>query len=300
MRHCPVTGVVSLVSFALAGAGLAQTLPAPDPTPREAVSYDVAFYDAAAHDPAITTPERLLGFPGGQRAATHAEILECFETWSRESPRADLVRYATSYEGRDLFYLVISSPRNMANLEDIRAGLDRLADPRAARALESLTDSLPAVAWLAYSIHGDEMSGADGALIAAYHLLASTDPDSASLLEDCVIIIDPMMNPDGRDRFIQQIRQNDGRVPNTSVESITHGGYWPWGRTNHYLFDLNRDWIFGIHPETRGRIDAVKRWHPLMFIDCHEMGGLDTYLFSPSRQPVNPNLPERRLHWWDV
>ncbi len=299
MQHLVSACFVSAALLVVPAAS--QTLPAPPPAEQPGLQYDAEFYDAAAHDPEVSTPERLLGIRGGQRAATHAEIMSCFQTWERESPHLRTVRYATSYEGRELFYAIITSPQNMTRLEEIREGMSRIADPRrddgsAAR----LARELPAVAWLAYSIHGDELSGSDAALLAAYHLASSTDDAIEQMREDLIIIIDPLMNPDGRDRFIQQIQQHDGHVPNGSAASIVHHGYWPWGRTNHYLFDLNRDWIFGVHPETRGRIDAIKRWHPLMMVDCHEMGGLDTYLFSPSRAPVNPNLPARRLHWWEV
>ncbi|MEZ6209815.1 MAG: M14 family zinc carboxypeptidase [Phycisphaerales bacterium] len=147
-------------------------------------------------------------------------------------------------------------------------------------------------------MHGDETSAsADAAIAVAYHLIASRDDEVRDMLNNLLIIIDPMMNPDGRDRFLKMVREHRGNVPNVDDQSLLHTGYWPAGRTNHYMFDLNRDWIFGVHPETRGRIKAVGEWNPVLFVDAHEMGAQDTYLFSPSRDPINPNMPDSRSRW---
>jgi hypothetical protein len=153
------------------------------------------------------------------------------------------------------------------------------------------------VAWLAYSIHGDETSGSDASQAVLYHLIASRDADVRRLLDEMVVIIDPMMNPDGRGRWAQQLAEHRGAMPNVDDQSLLHAGYWPFGRMNHYLFDLNRDWILGVHPETRGRIRAAGAWHPLLFVDAHEMGSQDTYLFAPSRLPNNPHVPEFQAEW---
>jgi len=292
-------------TLALCSLACAQTqpsTPSPTPVPLEGMEYDAPFFPGAQHDPDIPTIETLLGFPVGSRAARHAEIMTCFEAWADRSDRAALVPYAASHEGRTLFYLVLTSPRNHARLDEIKAGLEKLADPRGVASGEAnrLASNLPAVAWMAYSIHGDEMSGADAALATAYHLTADQSDETRRMLDELVVIIDPLMNPDGRDRWINQINEHRGRAPMVDDQTLLHAGYWPRGRTNHYLFDLNRDWIFGVHPESRGRIAAVDEWNPLLFVDSHEMNPQDTYLFSPSRDPVNPNLPKRRLDWWDV
>ncbi|TVQ62988.1 MAG: peptidase [Phycisphaerales bacterium] len=296
----------SLVCAAALGASPfvahAQPFGAPPPTPIEGMAYDAPFFPGANYDARIPTPDALLGWPLGSKAATHAEIERCVQAWAEASDRATLVEYARSYEGRALYYMVITSPANHARLDAIKADTARLADPRQVSVAEAdrLVDSLPAVAWMAYSIHGDEMSGADAALGVAYHLVASTDDDVRAMLDETVVIIDPLMNPDGRDRFIQQVVEHRGAMPTVDDQSVTHTGYWPRGRTNHYMFDLNRDWILGVHPETRGRIRAVDEWNPLLFVDAHEMGAQDTYLFSPSREPVNIHLPESRKRWWGV
>ncbi len=266
------------------------------------LAYDVPFFPGATYDPAIPTVESLLGFPAGLRAATHGEIERCYQAWDEASPRTRLVEYGRTWEGRALYYLVVTSPENLARLDEVKAGWGEVADPRStdAATADRLARELPAVAWLGHSIHGDETSGADAALAIAYHLTASTDPEVTSLLSELVVLLDPMMNPDGRDRFLAQIRQHRSGQPNVDDQSLLHYGHWPWGRGNHYHFDLNRDWSFAVHPETRGRLAALREWHPLLFVDAHEMGSQDTYLFYPPSEPRNPYLPEHLERWWDV
>ena len=271
----------------------------PAPTLLEGLAYDGEFFPGTSYDPAIPTPETLLGFRPGDRAALPSEIESCLEAWSDASPRARLFEYARSHEGRALYYMAVSSPANMTRLAEVKEGLAALADPRdlAAAEAERLVESSPAVAWIAYSIHGDETSGADASLAVLYHLIAGTSPDVTDVLDRVVVLIDPMENPDGRHRYLQQVAEHRAAAPNVDDQSLLHSGYWPWGRTNHYLFDLNRDWILGVNPESRGRIRAAGDWHPQLMVDGHEMGSQDTYLFSPARGPKNPHVPAR-LHGW--
>jgi hypothetical protein len=274
----------------------------PEPTEIPELESAGPFFPDAQYDPGITSPESLLGFPIGKRAAKHAEIERCLVQWDEESPRMQLVEYARTYEGRSLYYMIVTSPRNHERLGEIKEGVGRLADPRGlgSAAGEQLAESLPAVAWLAYSIHGNEASGSDASLAVLYHLAAARGDEIDGMLEDVVVLIDPMMNPDGRDRFLKQVAEHRGTSPSLDDQSLLHAEYWPWGRMNHYLFDLNRDWVLGVNPEARGRIAAAGSWHPLLFVDAHEMGAQDTYLFSPSRDPRNPHFPERRAHWAGV
>lgn len=275
--------------------------PAPPVSTVVGFDYAAAFFPGAKHDPAVATPDSVLGFPVGQRPATHAQIEACLKTWAG-NPRCKLVEYARTYEGRALYYLVISSPTNIGKLDAIKTDLGKLADPRKVSASETdrLAGSLPAVAWMAYTIHGDEMSGSDAALASAYHLIAGQDDDVTSLLNDLVIIIDPLMNPDGRDRWLKQQFENRTTTPSLDDQSLLHTGSWPYGRTNHYLFDLNRDWILGVHPESRGRIAAIGSWHPQLMLESHEQGSQDTFLFSPPRAPYSPHLPKSLDKWYDA
>ena len=198
--------------------------------------------------------------------------------------------------------MVLTSPRNQARLDEIRAGWAQIADPRGASPAElaELLAELPAVAWLGYSIHGDETSGSDASLAVIHHLAAGRGETVETLLDDLVVVIDPMQNPDGRQRFLQMVAEHRGAQPNVDDQSLIHGGYWPWGRTNHYGFDLNRDWILGVNPESRGRIRAAGAWHPLLMVDAHEMGAQDTYLFSPQREPRSPFVSAAAKRWGPV
>jgi hypothetical protein len=287
-----------LSSLILVGAVAAAAQNAPRPGHLPSLDYPLEALLPGPYDPAVPTQEAIVGFAPGARAATPEEIERCLAAW-RDNPRAKVVEYARSHEGRPLHYVVVTSPANQARLDDIRAAGARLADPRGLgeRDAHALADDLPAVAWLAYSIHGNETSGSDAALALLYHLLAGTGPDVTALLDEVVVLVDPTMNPDGRARHLAEVRQMRSTTPNLDDQSVLHSGTWPYGRGNHYLFDLNRDWILGTQPESRGRIRAAAEWQPLLFVDAHEMGSQDTFLFSPQRAPVNPHTPAWRARW---
>lgn len=272
------------------------------PTELKELRYTTAYFAGATYDEGIPTQESLLGFGAGQRAASVEEIERCLKAWAAKSDRLQLHEYARSYENRPLYYAVVTAPRNLERLDSIRSGMAQLADPRQLSEGEAqrLVESLPAIAWLGFTIHGDETEGSDAALALLYHFMAATDAKTRKLLEEEVIIIDPVQNPDGRDRFVKMIAEHRGTMPNVDDYSLIHSGYWPRGRGNHYLFDLNRDLILGVHPETRGRIREVGRWNPLLFVDAHGMGSQDTHLFSPPREPINPHIPNGRDQWGNV
>ena len=260
-----------------------------------------AFRPDGVYDASVPTPASVLGFEIGDRPVRHNEIERYAEALAAASPRVQLERYATSHEGRDLFLLVIASDENAARLEEIRAAIARLADPRQSSASErdQIIRDTPAIAYLAYSIHGDELSSADAALRVAYELAAGENEDVRTLRDHLVVLIDPVQNPDGRERILSMIGAYQGGVPNPDPDDLAHNGFWPWGRTNHYLFDLNRDWLPLVHPESRGRAGILQRWHPQLMVDSHEMGSRSTYLFNPPRDPFNPNLPQSTRSWWD-
>ena len=157
----------------------------------------------------ITKPDTILGFEVGTRVATPLQITNSLMKWADESNRLQIVEYARSHEDRPLFAVYISTPENLANLETIESNILLLSDSRKIndRQAKEIVDSLPAVAWMSYSIHGNETSGADAALGIIYHLIASTDPDVLDMLSEMVIVVDPMMNPDGRDRFAKSLEQ---------------------------------------------------------------------------------------------
>ena len=247
----------------------------------------------------ISNPEVFLGFEAGQRVADPAQISAAIAAWQGQSDRLKVVEYARTHEGRPLFAVFISSTENLARLDEIEAQITRLSDARNIGDSEanSIIKSLPAVAWMAYSIHGNETSGADAALASIYHLIASTDSEVTSMLDNMIVVIDPMMNPDGRARFAKSLEQYRGTAPNVDDQSLLHTGDWPFGRTNHYFFDLNRDFYLLTQPETQGRVALINTWRPQLIIDGHEMGAQSTFLMGPPRQPLNANIDKDLQKW---
>ena len=247
----------------------------------------------------ISNPEVFLGFEAGQRVADPAQISAAIAAWQGQSDRLKVIEYARTHEGRPLFAVFISSAENLARLDEIEAQITRLSDARNIGDSEakSIIKSLPAVAWMAYSIHGNETSGADAALASIYHLIASTDSEVTSMLDNMIVVIDPMMNPDGRARFAKSLEQYRGTAPNVDDQSLLHTGDWPFGRTNHYFFDLNRDFYLLTQPETQGRVALINTWRPQLIIDGHEMGAQSTFLMGPPRQPLNANIDKDLQKW---
>jgi len=270
---------------------------------RLADSYTEPFFPEGTYDPGVPSPESIVGFPIGSKSCHYQEAVSYLKILAESTPRAELREYGKTHEGRTLNYLIISSEENMKRLEQIRSSMARLADPRILRQegeAHSLIENTPAVIWLAYSVHGDELSSTDAALQLAYQLAAGNDPLTRKIRSDVVAIIDPLQNPDGRERFLKQMESWSGALPNFDDQSLQHGGFWPWGRGNHYLFDLNRDWFALVHPETRGKVKAVLQWNPQVLVDGHEMGPLDTYLFSPPREPFHPGVTNALKKWWGI
>ncbi|MCK5572721.1 MAG: hypothetical protein KAJ12_08165, partial [Bacteroidetes bacterium] len=263
---------------------------------------DLPFYPGGTYREEILPPDSLLGVPLGHRPARYDEVIRYITVLADQSPRVSLVATGATHEGRTLYYLLISSEANLARIEEVRETVARLADPRGVSAEEasSLSEDTPAVVWLGYGIHGDELSSVDAALQVAYQLAAGTDEATMKLLDGLVVCIDPIQNPDGRERFLSQMEQWAGVVPSDDRLSIHHTGMWPYGRGNHYLFDLNRDWIMLVHPESRARVGAITHWNPQLVVDSHEMGAYDTYLFSPPREPINTNIGSNLRRWLSV
>ena len=252
------------------------------------------FWPNADYDPAIPTFSDVLGYAPGERITWHADALRYFEALAKVAPeRMSVDTYASSWEGRELIYAVVSSADNMQRIDAVKRGMQRLADPRTTSAEQArdIIANQPAVTWLSYGVHGNEISSTEAAMLTAYHLLASRgDPRVAGIMRDSVVVIDPVQNPDGRDRFIHHFEMAEGLEPDADRISAEHNEPWPGGRTNHYLFDLNRDWFIMTQPETRGRVRILQEWYPVAFVDAHEMGSDSTYYFAPEATPYNPHL----------
>ena len=250
----------------------------------------------------IDKPEKFLGFEYATRVATPEQITSAIQAWSNQSDRLKVVEYARSHENRPLHAVFISSPNNLDSLNEIKNKVTQLSDARITndRVAKTLIDELPAIAWMAYSIHGNETSGADAALGIIYHLIASKDTTVIDMLDEMVIIIDPVMNPDGRARFAKNLEQYRGTAPNYDDQSLIHTGDWPYGRTNHYYYDLNRDWVYLTQPETQGRVSLINEWKPQILVDAHEMGSQDTFMTGPAREPINKNVDYDLIKWGNV
>lgn len=242
------------------------------------------------YDAAVPTLEQVVGHDHGEEITSPEEIATYFRALAAAAPtRTRLVEYARTWEGRPLHLLVIASPARIAALDAIKQDLRRLADPRAAGDdVSALIARTPVVVALLHSVHGNEISPAGAALLAAYHLLAvQNDPRVTAIIEQAVVLIDPLQNPDGRGRFVQSTRAARGSEPDPHPASAEHDEPWPGGRANHYLFDLNRDWFAQTQPESRGKVAALLEWMPHVVADLHEMGGESTFYFPPTAVPGN-------------
>lgn len=253
------------------------------------------------YDSAIPTLKKVVGHDFGEKITMHHEAEKYMTALQQSAPsRMKIVKYAETWEGRSLYVMVIGSAANISKMEEVKAGMQKLADPRRISANEanSLIGSLPSIVWFICGVHGNEISGVDSGLMTAYHLLAAqNDEVAAAALKNSIVLIDPMQNPDGRDRFINYFRQNVGRFPDGDLQSAEHNEAWPGGRTNHYLFDMNRDWFVQSQPETRGRTKFYLGWFPQVVADQHEMSTNNSFYFAPPALPWNPNLTKAQLDW---
>ncbi len=247
----------------------------------------------------------MLGYDFGDRVSSHANIVKYLQALAAAEPnRMKVFEYGKTWEGRELVYAVIGSEANIKRLPEIRAAMQKLHDPRKTSQAEAqrLMAGLPALIWLAYGVHGNEISSPDAALVTAYHLLAArNDKMIGDIFANALVMICPLQNPDGRNRFIHDFEVNEGLEPDANPIAAEHSESWPGGRTNHYYFDLNRDWLGITQPETIGHVKVLQEWYPLVFIDLHEMGTDAQYYFTPESDPYNPYLTKDQhddLYWF--
>ncbi len=252
------------------------------------------FWPGTVYDSKVPTVRQVLGYDPGEKVTSHAGIGRYFEALAAAAPsRVKVFEYGRTWEGRKLIYAAVGSEANLQRLAEVRTTMQKLADPRKTAEAEArrLMTGLPAVVWLSYGVHGNEISSPDAAMLTAYHLLAArNDKVVDEILSKVLVLIDPTQNPDGRDRFVNHFEAARGLVPDASPAAAEHQEPWPGGRTNHYLFDLNRDWIALTQPEIRDQVKVLREWFPLVYVDLHEMGADSTYFFSPESDPYNPHL----------
>ena len=218
----------------------------------------------------ITKPEQILGFGIGERHARHDQLVRYLSVIANESDRIKLTEMGLTNEYRKQILLTISAPKNLAKLPQL---LNRKRGEH--------IDGEPLVVWLGYSVHGDEISGANAAMVVAYHLAASTNASVEKMLEDTIIVLEPSMNPDGMDRFVNWVDTHRGVTPNADPHHIEHHQPWRTGRTNHFGFDLNRDWLLVAQKESQNRLPYFQQYQPNVLGDFHEMGANSSYFFQP-------------------
>ncbi len=231
-------------------------------------------------NPNIPTPEQFLGYPIGSHHTRHDKIVEYFKRLDNLSERFVVEEIGATIGHRVQIVAKVTSASNHARLEEIRK-----------KNLEGATD-IPMVIQLGYNVHGNEPSSSEAAMLTAYFLAASEDDETLKWLNEMVILIDPVYNPDGRDRHTHWANMHKGAVPSSDPLEREHNEAWPGGRTNHYWFDLNRDWFLGVHPESRNRMQFFHQWRPYVMTDHHEMGTNSTFYFDPGKYTSNnPIVP---------
>ncbi|MDP4244846.1 MAG: M14 family metallopeptidase [Bacteroidota bacterium] len=234
----------------------------------------------------IPSPGSFLGYPLGSRFTPHFRIVEYFDKLAGALPSMVRVeRYGQTYEGRPLLLAFIASPENLRRLESIRMNNLRLAGVAGDQTAPD--ENSPAIVWLSYNVHGNEPSSSEAAMKTAYELVNPANTAAKEWLRHVVVIIDPCINPDGRDRYVNWYVMTSGRQANPDPQSREHHEPWPGGRTNHYNFDLNRDWAWQTQVETRQRMKQYNAWLPQVHVDFHEQGYNDPYYFAPAAEPYH-------------
>jgi hypothetical protein len=229
---------------------------------------------------AIPTPEQFLGYPIGSHHTRHDKIIEYFKLLDQLSDRVAVEEIGKTIGQRVQVVAKITSSANHGRLEEIRT-----------KHLQGNTD-VPLIIQLGYNVHGNEPSSSEAAMLTAYYLTANEDEETTKWLNDMVILVDPVYNPDGRDRHTHWANMHKGSPMVSDPLDREHNEAWPGGRTNHYWFDLNRDWFLGIHPESRNRLKFFHNWRPYVMTDHHEMGTNSTFYFDPGKYSSNnPIVP---------
>ena len=233
----------------------------------------------------VPSPQAFLGYPLGSHFTPHEKLVSYFKAVAEAQPgQVKLEQYGTTYEGRPLLLAYIASPENMRRLEEIRLNNLRLAGVLPDKAGD---ETGPVIVWLSYNVHGNEPASSEAAMKTLYTLVSATDHRVGAWLKNTVIIIDPCINPDGRDRYVSWYNDVVGIQPNPDRQAREHREPWPRGRSNHYNFDLNRDWAWQTQVETQQRLKKYNAWLPQVHVDYHEQGYNSPYYFAPAAEPYH-------------
>lgn len=236
------------------------------------ISFFSAFLLTFNFSAQLQSPEQFLGYPLGSYFSRHHQVTDYFRQLEKNGNGMIKVQsYGKTSENRELIVAFISSQENMQRLEEIRKNH------------ENGTSENVSIVWLSYNVHGNESAGTEASLLTAYELLT----EKKEWLKNTVVIMDPCINPDGRDRYVNWYSQQMNTPFNLHVSSAEHDEPWPSGRPNHYLFDLNRDWAWLTQTESQQRIAVYNRWLPHVHVDFHEQGMNDPYYFAPAAEPYH-------------
>lgn len=289
-NNSPILQFILLASFYLTGFhfSFAQT-----PSLNYYLTDNTAAPDQeVTYNASIPTPESVLGYQIGEWHLTHDQLVFYLRQLAASSDRISLTEFGRTYEDRPLLYLTITSPANHERLENIRQQHLALTDPEKSSNLD--ISDMPTVLYQGFSIHGNEASGSNAAPVVAYFLAAAEGPEIERILEESIILLDPCYNPDGFNRFASWVNTHKSQTLVSDPQSREFDEAWPGGRTNHYWFDLNRDWLPVQHPESQGRLYNFHHWKPNVLTDHHEMGTNATFFFQPGvPQRTNPITPPR-------
>ena len=258
----------------------------------------------------VPTPAEFLGYELGDRFTRHHNVVDYAKSLAAGSDRAVWEPYGRTSEFRELGVLVVTSEANQARLEALRMANMARAEGRGLPA----DDPGVAFVWLSYNVHGNEAVCTEAALRSMHALVTGKDAgegDVSDWLEKTVVIMDPCVNPDGRDRYVAFQDQTSGLKPNVDPGTVEHDEPWPGGRSNHYMFDMNRDWAWQTQVETQGRVTAYRRWLPQVHVDFHEQGVNSPYYFAPAAEPyhkiINPwqrkcqeHIGANNARWFDA
>ena len=233
----------------------------------------------------LQSPAEFLGYALGERFTPHHRVLDYVRHVADASPNVQWEPYGETVEGRTLGLATVATPQRLANLDAVRE-----RHLRAAGVLPGGGEADAAVVWLSYGVHGNESSSTEAALATLYALADPENSRTQAWLRDVVVLLDPCLNPDGRDRYVSWYRRTRGATPNADPNAWEHDEPWPGGRTNHYFFDLNRDWAWGTQPETRARLAVYNRWLPHVHVDFHEQSVDNPYYFAPAAEPRHARI----------
>lgn len=257
---------------------------------------DLSYYlpDAVTYNPSIPTPKSVIGHEVGEWHISHDRLVNYMYALAASSDRITIQETGRTFETRPLLLLTITSPKNHQRIEEIRQQHVQLTDPSKSGSLN--IKNMPNVLYMGFSIHGNEASGSNAALAVAYYLAAAQGAEVEKTLEEVVILFDPSFNPDGLHRFSSWVNSRKSIQVSADPNDDEHNEPWPGGRTNHYWFDLNRDWMVAQLPESQARVTQFHRWKPTVLTDHHEMGTNSTFFFQPGvPSRMHPLTPEKNL-----